>query len=348
MLLCAQRWSLGTYRVEYDHIEIDMENELGRGGFGTVRRGRFREQLVAVKCLRSDESKDIRVAYRLVREMKIWSGIRHKNILPLIGFYLSRKLDIALIVCPIAPYGSLRDYVLHEKPNDGRRLRLPPHSEHVMQANALVNPQLRAVLSDFGLAVAASEAPSGLTTSRGLIGSFRWWSPELFDDTPRSTTSDVWSWANLLVEVMKERVPYSWIKDDIAVVKAIITGTLPEPIDSLSSPLNLWAVIGVCWEVDQAKRATGSDALMRLEALINAVEDTNSSHVAHELYTRFELERNRADLDAAIEYQQESLQFYTRGHSHRLAAVRDAALYVYARFKEDEKCTDLDAAIAYQ
>ncbi|KAG8993313.1 hypothetical protein FRB93_002032 [Tulasnella sp. JGI-2019a] len=234
-----------------------------------------------------------------------------------------------------------------------------------MQANALVNPQLRAVLSDFGLAVAASEAPSGLTTSRGLIGSFRWWSPELFDDTPRSTTSDVWSWANLLVEVcfpifrfaqttltqikvMKERVPYSWIKDDIAVVKAIITGTLPEPIDSLSSPLNLWAVIGVCWEVDQAKRATGSDALMRLEALINAVEDTNSSHVAHELYTRFELERNRADLDAAIEYQQESLQFYTRGHSHRLAAVRDAALYVYARFKEDGKCTDLDAAIAYQ
>ncbi|KAG9024361.1 hypothetical protein FRB95_011617 [Tulasnella sp. JGI-2019a] len=78
--------SLGTYQVKYDRLQIDMNNELGRGGFGVVRRAHLGGQVVAAKILRSDESKDIRVAKRLVREMKVWSGLCHPNMLPLIGF----------------------------------------------------------------------------------------------------------------------------------------------------------------------------------------------------------------------------------------------------------------------
>ncbi|KAG9039647.1 hypothetical protein FRB95_009228 [Tulasnella sp. JGI-2019a] len=102
--------NLGEYRIEYGQLNIDMDSVLGRGGFGVLRRAHFGEEEVAVKILRSDESKDVRVAKRLVREMKIWSGLRHQNVLRLLGFHLSQKLDLAIIVCPLAPHGSLQDY----------------------------------------------------------------------------------------------------------------------------------------------------------------------------------------------------------------------------------------------
>ncbi|KAG9021894.1 hypothetical protein FRB95_001206 [Tulasnella sp. JGI-2019a] len=287
LALRAAMDTLGKYQIEYDKLEIDMNNVLGRGGFGVVRRARLGGQVVAVKILRSDESKDMRVAKRLVREMIIWSRLCHPKVLPLIGFYLSQKLDRAIIVCPSLQYGSAQDYVLREKPDEARRLRLahdtlcgliylhglvPPvvHGD-VKAANALVYEDGRAVLADFGLTRAASEVPSGLTTSRGLKGSIRWWSPELFDDEHHSTASDIWAWACLFLEIMKECVPYSWLERDIMIIRAAISGVLPEPKGKLESPLNLWFVIGMCWEAEE-KRAAGIMVRERLETLIGTAD----------------------------------------------------------------------------
>ncbi|KAG9025606.1 hypothetical protein FRB95_009969 [Tulasnella sp. JGI-2019a] len=379
---------LGTYRIEYSQLRIDMDNELGRGGFGIVRRAYLGGLMVAAKILRSDESKDIRVAKRLVREMKIWSGLRHPNVLPLIGFYLSQTLDLAIIVCPIAPYGSLRDYALREKPSDACRLRLahdtlsgliylhslnPPviHGD-IKAANALVYEGPRAVLSDFGLAMAASEAPSGLTTSHGLLGALRWWGPELFDGKPRCTASDIWAWACLLVEIMKERVPYSWIEQDILIVKAAFNGMLPEPKDGLENPLDLWSVIRMCWEVNQEKRATGIMVVKALETLIRIVESINNPEgiapvhraalvtfpryiahhssvpfdVASRLYARFQKDGNPTDLDKAIECGGEALRLRPPGHPDRSQTVHNMAVYLDSRFKKDRNRTDLEKAIA--
>ncbi|KAG8853668.1 hypothetical protein FRB96_008086 [Tulasnella sp. 330] len=280
--------SLGAYQIDYDHIKIDMNSKLGQGGFGVVRPAMLYGQIVAVKCLRSDESKDIRVANQLVREMKVWSGLRHQNILPLIGFHLSRKLDIALIVCPLEPHGSLRDYVLREKPSDPHKLSLArdtleglvylhgldPAVIHgdIKAANALVTQGRRAVLSDFGLAVAAAQAPTGLTTSRGLKGSIRWFSPELVKGHPRSPASDVWAWACLFLEIMKGCLPFSWIQNEVQIILAHLEGTLPEPSRALKAPMDLWSVIEPCWEVDLEKRATGVLTLSTLTALIAATD----------------------------------------------------------------------------
>ncbi|KAG8977568.1 hypothetical protein FRB93_011891 [Tulasnella sp. JGI-2019a] len=195
--------TLGAYQIKYSRLKIDMDSVLGQGGFGVVRCAHLGEHIVAVKILRSDESKDTRVAKRLVREMGIWSGLCNQNVLRLIGFHLSQTLDVTIIVCPIAPHGSLQDYVLREKPCDAPH---PNRSEKALDTlnglvylHALESPvvhgdikaESRAVLSDFGLAMAASEVPTGLSSSRGFMGSVRWCSPELLDDKPRSTASDV-------------------------------------------------------------------------------------------------------------------------------------------------------------
>ncbi|KAG9035271.1 hypothetical protein FRB95_011566 [Tulasnella sp. JGI-2019a] len=379
-----------------------MEDELGRGGFGVVRRAQLGGQTVAAKILRSDESKDMAVAKRLVREMKIWSGLRHSNILPLIGFYLSQTLDRAIIVCPLVLHGSLQDYVRRETPDDASRLRLardalsgliylhgfvPPvvHGD-IKAANALVYQDCRVVLADFGLATAASEAPSGLTTSRGLKGSIRWWSPELFGDGLRSTASDIWAWACLLLEVMKGRIPYSWILRDILIIRAGMDGILPEPKERLYGPLDIWSVIGMCWEVGPETRAAGNTVLEELDTLIRAVECINKSEeiaspsglslvalpgsaqqhvqegsrprapqpwinlitIASERYVRYTQHRDRADLDAAIARSEEAIQLRPPGQRGRSTALHNMALYLSKRYTEDRNRADLDTAITYQ
>ncbi|KAG9024229.1 hypothetical protein FRB95_011934 [Tulasnella sp. JGI-2019a] len=73
---------------------------------------------------------------------------------------------------------------------------------------------------------------------------------------------------------MKDSVPYSWIKDNLAVVEAIMQGTLPEPQGRLISPVDLWSVTRLCWEIDQDKRVTAMVVLKELETLVHTVEGT--------------------------------------------------------------------------
>lgn len=68
------------------------------------------------------------------------------------------------------------------------------------QANTLITENLDAVLCDFGLAKAG--LPSGLTTvDAEFKGSILFCSPELFFQVERSTGSDIWAWACLVLEV---------------------------------------------------------------------------------------------------------------------------------------------------
>ncbi|KAG9020360.1 hypothetical protein FRB95_004347 [Tulasnella sp. JGI-2019a] len=157
-----------------------------------------------------------------------------------------------------------------------------------MQVNVLVNQEHQVVLSDFGLAVATSEAPSGLSTSPGLIGSVCWCSPELVNGVHQSTACDIWVWGDLLVEVMKECVPYSWIQDENFIIRAITEATLPEPQSRLVSPVNLWSVTSLCWKVGLQEWATRVTVLKGLEMLIGTARGqgipkmmTSTSGITH-------------------------------------------------------------------
>lgn len=65
----------------------------------------------------------------------------------------------------------------------------------------LINDNGRALLSDFGLATAKQDGPTGLSTSKGFRGSFRYSSPEALDLGQVECPSDIWSWGCLAQEV---------------------------------------------------------------------------------------------------------------------------------------------------
>ncbi|KAG8989973.1 hypothetical protein FRB94_013836 [Tulasnella sp. JGI-2019a] len=278
------------YRILLHHLEINEKGMVGSGGFGVVTQVRLSgySSPVAVKRLRSDDTKDIRVAKRLVREMKAWSRLRHPNILPLLGFYLSDSLDLALIVCPLQPYGNVKDYLQQMKPSSLDRLGLvldticaveylhnmdsPVVHGDLKALNVLMSNERRAILCDFGLAVAADEVQSGLTTSRGFKGSIRYCSPELVmeEEARRSPASDMWAWGCLVLEIMKETVPYTRQNNDGQVMCALLRGDLPGSKELLRDPINIWPVVRECWRADPQARSTASTSAINLRLLTAA------------------------------------------------------------------------------
>lgn len=73
---------------------------------------------------------------------------------------------------------------------------------YVLQANILVVDKRTAVIADFGLARFEDNTMSGLTTTRTIKGSLRYWCPELLEEGARHTfQSDVWAFGCIMMEV---------------------------------------------------------------------------------------------------------------------------------------------------
>ena len=82
--------------------------------------------IVAIKELRptGTNTERLRQAIRLARELKVWAGLLHPNILRLVGFYLSEDMTIAQLISPFEEYGHIGDYLGQENPSEAERLQL--------------------------------------------------------------------------------------------------------------------------------------------------------------------------------------------------------------------------------
>ena len=111
-------------------VDIDMEEELGLGGFATVRKGIWNGLLVAVKMMTSETSQQvirlwfsfpltelILVSQMLFREIQIWSTLSHDNVLPFYGASLATNAPF--IVSRYMKNGNLPKY-LRQQPSANR------------------------------------------------------------------------------------------------------------------------------------------------------------------------------------------------------------------------------------
>ncbi|KAG8917002.1 hypothetical protein FRC01_002725 [Tulasnella sp. 417] len=171
---------------------------------------------VAVERLLMRPEEDHRsvATIRLARQLQAWNGLRHPNVLELLGYYLSPDCKTAELVSPYLINGSLREYLKQNTTAIAQRLgfvrditaaldylhnRSPPvYHGDLNPSNVIVNEDLNVVIGCFGQAAACSESedPSDLATSDPLYGTTRYWSPEfLLEDQPKRTfAKDVWAW----------------------------------------------------------------------------------------------------------------------------------------------------------
>ncbi|KAG9027698.1 hypothetical protein FRB95_007469 [Tulasnella sp. JGI-2019a] len=266
-------------------LSINRDAILGKGDYGTVFLGKLKSEkstggtLVAVKQLCSDETRDLRVAVRLAKEMKAWCQLQHSNILPLLGFYLSENLDVALIISSYVPLGDVPNYLNSRTVSFMKRLDLcldalnglvylheqGYYHGDIKPANLLINPASKAMLTDFGLVKAVTQdSPHIPPTLHGSKGSVRYSSPEVLDGKPRSTSSDMWAFGCTVMEITTGSQPYPLAIGETLIIASILwKKETPDQGTPFPGNVDLWVVLRGCWHFEAIERVTAAECVSK-------------------------------------------------------------------------------------
>ncbi|KAF6756188.1 TKL/TKL-ccin protein kinase [Ephemerocybe angulata] len=92
-------WTITKY-------EVNRERQIGVGGFSKVYKGTWNGKIVAIKVLKLKVSRRV-----FVREVEIWKGLHHRNVLELCGASSAAGEPPWFLVSAYLKYGSLVDYL---------------------------------------------------------------------------------------------------------------------------------------------------------------------------------------------------------------------------------------------
>ena len=222
----------GPRRFRYSELEaatnfFSEEEKLGEGGFGSVYRGHLKDTdlHVAVKRV-SKSSGQGRKEYN--SEVKIISQLRHRNLVQLIGW--CHDAGELLLVYQLMPNGSLNTHIHSHNNIMSWQLRyeivlgigsalvyLHQDSERcilhrdIKPSNIMLDASFTAKLGDFGLARLMDRDRRSHTTA--LAGTIGYMDPECLLSGKASTSSDVYSFGIVLLEIACGRRPIVEVSD---------------------------------------------------------------------------------------------------------------------------------------
>lgn len=198
--------------------KYEIQEVLGRGGFGTVYKGydKVLDRTVAVKVLHPNLVNDPTFLARFQREAQIAAKLDHPNIVPVYDF--GEAEGHYYIVMGYMPGGSLKDRLSSEGPSE-KSLALSyisqigegldfAHSRNVIHrdlkpGNILFDERGKVRVSDMGFAkLLHSDTSMSMTVSGGIVGTPAYMAPEIWNGKPATAATDVYSVACILVEML--------------------------------------------------------------------------------------------------------------------------------------------------
>ena len=221
----------------------DLERVLGEGGMATVylahdlRHGRQ----VALKVLKPELAAALG-AQRFLNEIQVTANLQHPHILPL---YDSGNADGALYyVMPLVPGESLRDRLTREKvlPVDEtiRITRQVAGALDFAHRRGIIHRDIKpenillhegeALLADFGIALALTEAGGGRLTGTGVsIGTVQYMSPEQAEgEHDLDARSDIYALGAVTYEMLTGEPPVTG-RTAVAILTKLMTER-PTPV----------------------------------------------------------------------------------------------------------------------
>ncbi len=208
-------------------------------------------------------------------------SLNHKNIIKFYGVYAFNEMK-TFIIMALAEEGNLFQFLMRYKLNkerSGEVSRLPPplvwkwvfeaasaiqylHSQSkvhrdIKSQNFLISSSFTLKLGDLGMAkrLVGTKPTSG-------YGTCGWMAPEVIEHQRRSQKSDVFSFGIVSWEICTTEVPFSHIKGDFRVMKAVTKGERPVIPDDI--PEILANLIQASWEGDYNKRPNMNEVVMQL------------------------------------------------------------------------------------
>jgi len=246
----------------------------------------------------------------VLREVRLWSHLRHKHLLPLLGTCTSGAADGSqklYIVSMLMSNGNAMDY-LRQQPMADRLLLLRQvasalvylHTPSGLEKGVVVHGDIKgenvlidhtgsARLGDFGLTRIHHEVADEIKnysitpTSIRNAGTLRFKAPELLvddeDDESLATVTpqtDVWAFGMLVYQFYSGMVPFHRLNDFQYYVK-VKKGEQPEKPDTCH--VDLWAIAKTCWILKALFKPRPAMPLIesRLRALHDALSCVASS-----------------------------------------------------------------------
>lgn len=95
-----------------------------------VFRQRLAKVIFIVGCPSMRSKPYLYFVQRLIRELKIWSSIKHPNLLELLGFYLGRNIEVAQLVSPFLCHGNVSQYIARLGVKPVQRVSFVSYQKH--------------------------------------------------------------------------------------------------------------------------------------------------------------------------------------------------------------------------
>ncbi|XP_042267939.1 interleukin-1 receptor-associated kinase 4 isoform X2 [Thunnus maccoyii] len=206
-----------------DRPMSDGGRRLGEGGFGTVYKGVLNDKPVAVKKLNPmDDVSPDELQVQFNQEIETLKVLKHENLVDMVGFSCDGQHPC--LVYAFMANGSLLDRLAcsEDTPSLSWQQRCSIaegtargldylHSNHhvhrdVKSANILLDENLVAKISDFGLTRASAKRTSTTMMTERIVGTCAYMAPEALrgEITPKS---DVFSFGVVLLEILSGLPP---------------------------------------------------------------------------------------------------------------------------------------------
>ncbi|XP_061757810.1 tyrosine-protein kinase ITK/TSK [Nerophis ophidion] len=258
---------------EVDPEELDFGLEVGRGQFGLVLQGKWREKTVALKiikkeCMSNEEFKE---------EAMIMMRLCHSKLVQLYG--VCTQHSPMCLVLEFMDNGCLSDYLRNKKGalsqetmlemcldvSEGMAYLEMSNFIHrdLAARNCLVSKEYVVKLSDFGMTryVLDDQYTSSLCSKFPV----KWSAPEVIRYCKFSSKSDIWSFGVLMWEVYTEgRIPYE-NRTNAEVVESLNAGM--KLLKPKLAPESVYMLMEWCWKEKPVDRPSFALLLHELSSL---------------------------------------------------------------------------------
>ncbi|XP_004501940.1 serine/threonine-protein kinase 52-like [Cicer arietinum] len=284
---------------EIDPSNLIIKSVIARGTFGTVHRGVYDAQDVAVKMLdwgeegHRTEAEIAALRSAFTQEVVVWHKLDHPNVTKFIGATMgSSELQIQTdngligmpsnICCVVVEYlagGALKSFLIK---NRRRKLAFKVviqlaldlarglnylHSQKIVHRdvkteNMLLDKTRTVKIADFGVARVEASNPNDMTGETGTLG---YMAPEVLNGNPYNRKCDVYSFGICLWEIYCCDMPYpdlSFSEITSAVVRQNVRPEMPR-----CCPSSLVNVMKKCWDANPDKRPEMDEVVAMLEAI---------------------------------------------------------------------------------
>ncbi|KAL6522666.1 hypothetical protein OROHE_016513 [Orobanche hederae] len=287
---------------EIDPSGLEIRYLVAQGTYGTVYRGTYNAQDVAVKLLdwgedgmsTAAETTALRASFK--QEVAVWHKLDHPNVTRFVGASMgTSQLKIpsknpsegfttlpsraCCVLVEFLPGGTLKNFLYKNRKKklafkiviqlalDLSRGLSYLHSKKIVHRdvkaeNMLLDSNRTLKIADFGVARVEAQNPRDMTGETGTLG---YMAPEVLDGKPYNRKCDVYSFGICVWEIYCCDLPYtdlSFAEVSSAVVRQNLRPEIPR-----CCPSALANVMKKCWDSNPEKRPDMDDVVTWLESI---------------------------------------------------------------------------------